>query len=83
MTRVFTDLADRHGGGNVDPRTAALAMFGTINWVHTWYRPGTGLSAERMAEDFVRLYLQGVLPEGSPASGGGTEPIEDARKAGE
>jgi AcrR family transcriptional regulator len=64
--RVFTELAERHGGANVEPRTAALAMFGTINWIYTWYRPGSGLSAERMADDFVRLYLRGILPEEEP-----------------
>jgi hypothetical protein len=37
-------------------------MFGSINWVHTWYRPETGPSAAQMTEDLVRLYLQGVLP---------------------
>jgi AcrR family transcriptional regulator len=60
--RLFTELAETHGASRVDPRTAALAMFGTINWVHTWYRPKAGDSAACMAEDFARLYLRGVLP---------------------
>jgi AcrR family transcriptional regulator len=59
---IFTELAERPGASRVDPRTAALAMFGTINWVHTWYRPRGGPSAARMAEDFARIYLRGVLP---------------------
>ena len=59
---LFRELADQHEESRVDPRTAALAMFGSMNWVHTWYRPETGPSAEQMAEDLVRLYLQGVLP---------------------
>lgn len=60
--KLFTELADQHDESEVDPRTAALAMFGSINWVHTWYRPETGPSAAQMAEDLVRLYMQGVLP---------------------
>lgn len=64
---LFMELADHYGSSSVDPRTATLAMFGSINWVHTWYRPGTGLSAERMAADFARVYLRGMLPdEGTP-----------------
>lgn len=59
---LFKELAAQHGGMRVDPRTAALAMFGTINWVHTWYRPGAGPSAPRMAREFARIYLHGVLP---------------------
>jgi AcrR family transcriptional regulator len=63
---LFSEMAERQGWLRVDPRTAALAMFGTINWVHTWYRPGSGASASRMAKDFARLYLRGVLPGGEP-----------------
>lgn len=59
--QLFRELADqRQQETRVDPRMAALAMFGSINWVHTWYRPETGPSATQMAEDLVRLYLQGV-----------------------
>jgi AcrR family transcriptional regulator len=64
---LFEELRVHHGATNVEPRTAALAMFGTINWIYTWYRPGSGPSAARMAEDFVRLYLHGVLPNGGGA----------------
>jgi AcrR family transcriptional regulator len=60
--RIFVDLGKKHGTLNVDPRTAALAMFGSINWVSTWYRPGTGLSAASVATSFLRLYLEGLLP---------------------
>lgn len=60
---LFRGLAAQHGATRVDPRTAALAMFGSINWVHTWYRPEAGPSAVQMADELARLYLQGVLPE--------------------
>jgi AcrR family transcriptional regulator len=59
---IFRELGERPGATRVDPRTAALAMFGTINWVHTWYRPSAETSAARMAGDFARIYLRGVLP---------------------
>lgn len=64
---IFNQLAEREGGAapSVEPRMAALAMFGSINWVHTWYRPGSGSSAEVMTEDLLRLYLRGVLPGGA------------------
>jgi TetR/AcrR family transcriptional regulator, cholesterol catabolism regulator len=59
--RLFQELAARRQQTGVDPRTAALAMFGSINWVHTWYRPETGPSAEQMTEELIRIYLHGVL----------------------
>ena len=59
---LFRELAAQDEQIVVDPRTAALAMFGSINWVHIWYRPETGPSAAQMADDLVRLYLKGVLP---------------------
>jgi len=61
---LFRELANQ-SEETVDPRTAALAMFGSINWVHTWYRPETGPSAAQMAEDLVQLYLRGVSPGSS------------------
>jgi AcrR family transcriptional regulator len=64
---VFCDLAREYGAGSVSPRTAALAMFGSINWIFTWYRPDSTPPAAKLAEDFVQLYLQGFLPSAASA----------------
>jgi len=64
VVHLFEELREQYGSANVEPRTAALALFGSINWIYTWYRPGSGASAARMAKEFVQLYLRGLLPEG-------------------
>ncbi len=66
--RIFGELGEQHGPLAVDPRTAALAMFGSVNWVSTWYREGSGPSAESLAAGFLTLYLDGVLPRTGRAS---------------
>lgn len=63
--RIFVELGQQHGPLTVDPRTAALAMFGSVNWVSTWYRPGSSPSAATLASSFLRLFLDGVLPRRS------------------
>jgi AcrR family transcriptional regulator len=45
-----------------DPRISALALFGSINWIFTWYRKKSGYSAARLARDLTRLYLRGSVP---------------------
>ena len=45
-----------------DPRVSALALFGSINWIFTWYRARSGYSAARLARDLTRLYLRGIRP---------------------
>jgi len=62
---LFKEIGEHHGGSRVDPRTAALAMFGAINWVHTWYAPRSG-SAARLAADFTQLFLGGTVPRDDP-----------------
>jgi AcrR family transcriptional regulator len=46
----------------VDPVTLPLTMlfFGMINWTHTWFRPGGGMSAEELAQKAVELMLSGL-----------------------
>lgn len=61
---LFTELASKHHGSSVSPRTSALAMFGAINWVHTWYRPTKGPSAQRLSRSFATLFIEGALPRG-------------------
>ncbi len=64
--QLFQELETLHDGAKVDPRTAAVAMFGTINWIYTWYQADSGQSAAELARDFVQLYLHGVVPSSAP-----------------
>jgi AcrR family transcriptional regulator len=51
---------------SVSARAATLALFGTINWVWTWYQPRSGWTASDMTREFVHLYLHGLLGGGEP-----------------
>lgn len=59
---IFRELCSARGDSRMDPRTATLAMFGTINWVSSWYDPASDKSAGELAGEFVKLYLRGVAP---------------------
>ena len=43
-----------------DPKLAAFAIAGALNWTSTWYRPGGALSAEEIAESFVKMITEGL-----------------------
>ena len=46
-------------------RALTMSIFGILNWVYMWHRPGKGLSREAYADlaaDFVLAGLKG-LPE--------------------
>jgi AcrR family transcriptional regulator len=52
-----------------DVALVMLEILGMCNWSWTWYRPDGGLSAEAIAEGFVRVLLRGLAPDrpGEPA----------------
>jgi AcrR family transcriptional regulator len=43
-----------------DPKLAAFAAAGAINWIGTWYRPDGGLSREAIATGFAQLLTRGL-----------------------
>lgn len=57
---IFSELCSTRDDDRMDPRTATLAMFGTINWVSSWYDPASDKSAGELASEFAKLYLRGV-----------------------
>jgi AcrR family transcriptional regulator len=62
-----------------DPKLAAFAIAGALNWIAHWYRAGRSLSPEQVADAFVRLLENGLAPRASagPAARSGVR-----RKAG-
>jgi len=43
-----------------DPKIAAFAIAGALNWICQWYEPEGALSAEEIASQFARTLTQGL-----------------------
>jgi len=46
--------------GDCNPKLAAFAVAGAINWIGTWYRPEGGLTPEAIAAGFAELLTRGL-----------------------
>jgi TetR/AcrR family transcriptional regulator, cholesterol catabolism regulator len=49
----------RTRGVEFSSRTAALSLFGMMNWIYTWYRPRDGGAAE-LAREMGDIFLHGL-----------------------
>ena len=50
-----------------DPKIAAFALAGALNWIAHWYRADQALSAEEISRAFVEFFERGLLPRPGPA----------------
>jgi TetR/AcrR family transcriptional regulator, cholesterol catabolism regulator len=44
----------------IDPKLAALALFGTCNWSYQWFQPDGRLTSDEVADVFFDLLLNGL-----------------------
>lgn len=49
--------------GGIGTRTAVLGLFGTMNWLYTWYNPRKDPDAETIAREMSDIFLLGVRAE--------------------
>lgn len=63
-----------------NPKLAAFAAAGAINWIGTWYKPEGGLSAEEIACSFSQLLTHGLVHKAGPAPKAGKSPGSRPRK---
>jgi AcrR family transcriptional regulator len=47
-----------------DPKIAAFAIAGALNWICVWYEPSGPLSPEEIASQFTRMLTQGLAVKG-------------------
>lgn len=78
LKRAYVDLllelledVRTDGAVPADPRVAAYALFGMMNWIYTWYDPAKSISPDDLAGQFTRLYLHGVAPASTSVTQGG------------
>nr|WP_246405788.1 TetR/AcrR family transcriptional regulator [Modestobacter versicolor] len=72
--RVVTDLvraAEEEGDvrPDVDPAVTSRLLFGTVNSLTEWYRPGRGLDADALADALVTTTFSGLRTAARPAAG--------------
>jgi TetR/AcrR family transcriptional regulator, cholesterol catabolism regulator len=58
-------LAELKPEPDIDLRVATFSLFGMMNWLYNWYRPGRDVPVDRLAEEMSRLFLGGFLQNGS------------------
>jgi AcrR family transcriptional regulator len=56
---IFENISGESDGSSSDSRLAALYLFGTLNWIYQWYKPGRYPDAAEMARQLSGIYLQG------------------------
>jgi AcrR family transcriptional regulator len=54
-------LRELRPDSDLDPRVATFALFGMMNWLYTWYKPGRDVPVDRLIADLSRIYLGGYL----------------------
>jgi len=67
LVRSILDKGRRDGTLRADlpSELSSLALFGMINWMHRWYRPGMKWSTGDITKTFTEIFLNGY---GSPAT---------------
>jgi AcrR family transcriptional regulator len=54
--------------GQCDPKLAAFAMAGALNWIAHWYRENQPMNAAQVADAFAAFFDNGLLPRPAPVS---------------
>jgi AcrR family transcriptional regulator len=52
----------------LDARLVANAVFGTMNWIYTWYRPGGRAGPEYLGQLYAELVVNGITGATMPAA---------------
>jgi AcrR family transcriptional regulator len=51
----------RQSKGVVNPRAAAFALLGMINWIYQWYQPEGALRGEDLARQYTEIFFAGAF----------------------
>jgi AcrR family transcriptional regulator len=67
---ILRDLRRFSGAGDVAPlNVATFALFGMMNWIYAWYRPGSNVPVERLADHLYRLFVGGFIGRAGASAG--------------
>jgi AcrR family transcriptional regulator len=60
-TKLVADVVKKHDIKNVNPKLAAFALLGMLNWTYQWYKPNGSNAREEIVRTFQQIFVQGIL----------------------
>ena len=64
-TKLIADVIKKHNIKDVNPKLAAFALLGMLNWTYQWYTSAGSNSREEIVKSFQQIFLQGILNSGT------------------
>src|SRR6185295_355107 len=68
-TKLIADVIKKYDVKGVNPKLAAFALLGMLNWTYQWYSTAGSNSREEIAKSFQHIFLQGILVQTTGNSG--------------
>jgi len=63
--KIFDEVVRDGANPGLNERVAVLSLFGMMNWVYQWHRPGVDPGADELTDIIVGIFLRGVTaPDG-------------------
>jgi AcrR family transcriptional regulator len=59
--KLIADVVKKYNITNIDPKLAAFALLGMLNWTYQWYQPSGSSSRDDIVRNFQQIFLQGIL----------------------
>lgn len=62
LTRLAKEiLREVDPRSELDERVSAFTLFGMMNWLYVWYRPGRDADVDRLVNDMTAIFMGGYL----------------------
>jgi len=60
-TKLISDVLKKYAITDINPKLAAFALLGMLNWTYQWYKTSGSNSREEIVRNFQHIFLQGIL----------------------
>jgi AcrR family transcriptional regulator len=60
-TGLISDVVTKYNVKDVNPKLAAFALLGMLNWTYQWYQAAGSSRRDEIVASFQHIFLQGIL----------------------
>ena len=60
-TKLVADVVKKYNVKDVNPKLAAFALLGMLNWTYQWYKASGSTRAKKSSAIFSKYFCEGIL----------------------